>query len=357
MKELLDKDTLSREDIVRLLAAEGEDKKALFEKAAAVKKGLVGSTVYFRGLIEISNVCKKDCLYCGIRRSNTNVHRYTLSDDEILKAVDFAYENNYGSVVMQSGEVSNKSFTERITRLLREIKKRTNQKVGITLSLGEQSRETYQQWFDAGAHRYLLRIESSNPELYKQIHPENSIHTFEKRVQALHDLKATGYQTGTGVMIGLPGQTLDDLAGDLLFLKNFDIDMVGMGPYIEHEDTPLFAKKEALLPLSKRFELSLKMIAILRIVMPDINIAATTALQSIDKLGREKALKVGANIMMPNITPGVYRDDYLLYQNKPCTQDSADDCRNCLEARIHLAGHDIGWGQWGDSKHFAKRKR
>jgi biotin synthase len=157
-------------------------------------------------------------------------------------------------------------------------------------------------------------------------------------------------------MIGLPFQTLEDLADDLLFMKSFDIDMVGMGPYIEHEDTPLYREKDNLLPLETRFELSLKMIAILRIMIPDINMAATTALQSIDKLGREKALKVGANIVMPNITPGAYRDDYLLYQNKPCTQDSSDDCKNCLETRIHLADHTIGWDEWGDSKHFTNRK-
>ncbi len=226
--------------------------------------------------------------------------------------------------------------------------------LGVTISLGEQKDDVYREWFDAGAHRYLLRIEASDNELYRKLHP-SAMHSFERRLKCLRSLQSIGYQTGTGVMIGLPFQTLENLADDLLFMKDFDIDMVGMGPYIEHANTPLAAHSSTLLPLSERFDLSLKMIAVLRILMKDINIAAATALQAIDPLGREKAIKIGANIIMPNITPGVYRDNYALYENKPCTDDAAEDCKSCLEARLHLADADIGYNEWGDSKHYFKR--
>jgi biotin synthase len=176
-------------------------------------------------------------------------------------------------------------------------------------------------------------------------------------LECLFNLQKIGYQVGTGVMIGLPFQTLHDLAGDLLFMKQFDIDMVGMGPYLEHEHTPFFAFHDQLMPREERFQLTLKMIAVLRILMKDINIAATTALQAIDKLGREKGLKAGANVIMPNITPGKYRDDYLLYQDKPCTDEHAEDCKNCLEARVALAEHTIAYGEFGDSMHFRNKTK
>jgi len=210
-------------------------------------------------------------------------------------------------------------------------------------------------WFNAGAHRYLLRIESSNEELYYKIHPKNRQHDFKTRLKALHDLQETGYQTGTGVMIGLPFQTFEHLADDLLFFKDFDVDMIGMGPYIEHTETPLYQHRHELLPLEERFMLTLKMIAILRIMMKDINIAAATALQAIDPVGREKAIKVGANIIMPNITPTINRENYQLYENKPCIDEGADECTNCLGARIAISGDDIGYGEWGDAPHFAAR--
>jgi biotin synthase len=174
-------------------------------------------------------------------------------------------------------------------------------------------------------------------------------------MECLHLLKDVGYQTGTGVMIGLPGQTVEMLADDLLFMHAFDIDMVGMGPYIEHEDTPLYKEKGVLLPIEYRLGLSFKMIAILRIMMKDINIAATTAMQSIDKMGREKAIKIGANVLMPNITPGRFRDRYQLYQNKPCTDDSVEDCMNCVEVRVGMTGNKVGYSKWGDSRHFFSR--
>ncbi|MBE9518745.1 MAG: [FeFe] hydrogenase H-cluster radical SAM maturase HydE, partial [Bacteroidetes bacterium] len=195
----------------------------------------------------------------------------------------------------------------------------------------------------------------SNPELYHRYHPTDTLHDYARRLTCLKTLQRIGYQTGTGVMIGLPFQDTGDLADDLLFMKEFNIDMVGMGPYIEHKDTPLYAYRNQLLPIEERFNMALKMIATLRILMKDINIAAATALQAIDPLGREKAVKVGANIIMPNITPGKYRNDYSLYENKPCVDEEPEECKNCLDVRIQLADGEIGYDEWGDSKHFHKR--
>lgn len=355
--QILSKESLTKEDIVFLLStSDKEDRRSLFQKAAEVKKEYVGNKVYFRGLIEFSNICAKNCYYCGIRSGNKKLNRYILTEQEVLDAAKFAYDNKYASLVIQSGERSDKKFTDLITRLIKEIKKLSNGKLGLTLSMGEQSEETYREWFSAGAHRYLLRIEVSNKDLYKKLHPQNKKHDYEQRKAALKLLQKIGYQVGSGVMIGLPFQTIEDLADDLLFFKEFDIDMAGMGPYIGHKETPLYKYNDQLLPKEERFNLSLKMVALLRIMMKDINIAATTAMQTLDPQGREKALKVGANVIMPNLTPVKYRENYLLYEDKPCIDEEAKECLNCLEARIHLAGDEIGYGEWGDSKHFQKRK-
>jgi biotin synthase len=356
IREILDNRLFTRENLVKLISATGTEAQYILQKAGELKEQVIGKKVYFRGLIELSNVCEKDCLYCGIRRSNDAVIRYNLTEAEVLEAASFALRENYGSIVIQSGEVTNDPFTARIENLVSQIKALSDNRLGITLSLGEQSEAVYRRWFNAGAHRYLLRIESSNPELYGRLHPADGFHRYEQRLNALKLLKDTGYQTGTGVMIGTPFQTIDDLAGDLLFFRDFDIDMVGMGPFIEHDDTPLKQEASNLLPLPERFNLSLKMVAILRLMMPDINIAATTALQAIDPLGREKAVKAGANIIMPNITPGKYRGNYLLYNNKPCTDEEPEQCTGCLDARIHLADGEIGYGEWGDSVHFRKKR-
>ncbi len=353
---LLTKEHFTKDDIVRLLKSNSEEEKALFKKSRETKLKYIGNKIYFRGLIEFSNICHKDCLYCGIRASNKAVNRYNIADKEILKAAKFAYEHNYGSIALQGGERTDPAFVDRITNLLKEIKKLSNNKLGITISIGEQSHEVYQKWFDAGAHRYLLRIESSNPELYHKIHPKDKNHSHATRLKCLKSLQDIGYQTGTGVMIGLPFQTYEDLANDILFMKKFDIDMVGMGPFIEHDQTPIYQYKDQLMPLNSRFQLTLKMIAILRIIMKDINIASATALQAIDPLGREKALKIGANIIMPNITPTQERANYLLYQNKPCTDESAEECTSCMEARINMADGEVGYGEWGDSLHYKSRQ-
>jgi biotin synthase len=355
-KQILDNEDLSRENLITLLEAQGEDRILLFKKSAEIKEKYIGNKVWFRGLIEFSNVCGKNCLYCGIRKGNKNLKRYNLSDKEIFAAAKFAWDSKYGSIALQSGEIESKHFASRIENLLLKIKELSNGELGITLSVGEQEPEVYKRWFDAGAHRYLLRIEATNQELYNKIHPNDIKHNFKRRLDCLKSLQDIGYQAGTGVMIGLPFQTLDDLAGDLIFMKDFDIDMCGMGPYIEHADTPLTITSGKLLPLDERFDLTLKMIAILRIMMKDINIVAATALQAIDPVGREKAVRIGANIIMPNITPGMYRDSYKLYDNKPCTDDSAEDCQSCLEARVNLADSEVVYGEWGDTAHYAKRR-
>ena len=357
VEKILKNDNLSREEIIILLESSGEARRALFRKAAEVKQKYVGNKVFFRGLIEFSNICSKNCYYCGIRKGNKNIERYNLADEEIFSSARFAYENGWGSVVLQSGEVESDSNTARISRILRGIKELSSDKLGITISLGEQSGEVYQDWFGAGAHRYLLRIESSAKDIYSKIHPNDRLHDFDRRLECLKSLQRTGYQTGTGVMIGLPFQTTGHLADDILFMKEVDIDMCGMGPYIEHAGTPLIKHKEQLLPAEIRFDLTLKMIAVIRIIMKDINIAAATALQAIDPVGREKAIMTGANIIMPNITPGKYRDSYSLYENKPCTDESADDCKGCLEARLNMADAEVGYNEWGDSRHYLRRTR
>ncbi len=353
--KIINKQTLTKEDLSYLIGLEGKERDFFLKSVGNKYVESLGKKVFFRGLVEFSNHCTKDCYYCGIRKSNSHSERYDIDDKAIIDAAIFAHQNKYGSLVLQSGERSDKAFTERITRLLKEIKTATSGELGITISLGEQTEEVYQEWFDAGAHRYLLRIESSNKDLYYKIHPEDEKHNFETRVNCLKTLQKVGYQTGTGVMIGLPFQSYDDLADDLLFFKAMNIDMVGMGPFIEHTETPLYQYKEQLWPLQRRFEVALSMIAALRLLMPDINIAAATALQAIDPLGREKALRFGANVIMPNITPTVHRKDYTLYENKPCTDEGAEDCTNCLSIRVEMAGREIGYSEWGDSKHYFKR--
>lgn len=351
----LQKTPFDKAELIRLLTCRDQEEIKLFARSQEVKEQTIGNGVYMRGLIEISNICLKDCLYCGIRRSNTHAERYQLSDEEILQSARFAYEHQYGSIVLQGGERNDKVFTARISRILKEIKKLSNNQLGVTLSLGEQTEETYKLWFTNGAHRYLLRIETSNEELYKKIHPADSLHAFHSRLECIRRLQNCGYQTGTGVMIGLPFQTIEELADDLLFFKSIDIDMVGMGPYLEHKDTPLYQHRGLLLPPSERLRLGLHMISCLRLLMPNINIAATTALQAIDPAGREKALTIGANIIMPNITPMTNRGNYKLYENKPGMDEGAEESTRKLVESVRKSGCEIKFGEWGNSQHFRVR--
>jgi biotin synthase len=370
--------TFSENDMLSWLCEKDPRKlEELFKEARACAVKYVGPKVYFRGLIEFSNICSKNCYYCGIRRDNKDLKRFTMSEGEILEAAKAAYDMGYGSVVLQSGERQDPEYTKFIEALIRKIKALSANELGITLSLGEQDPETYERWFRAGAHRYLLRIETSSPSLYKKLHPED--HSFEERMRCLRTLREVGYQVGTGVMIGLPYQTLADLADDILFFQREDVAMIGMGPYIPHADAPLGKEDKQIStpPLQRgvggdldqnppsspfikggeeRFRLGLVMIALTRLVLKDVNIAAATALQTLDPIGREKGIAAGANIIMPNITPTVYRSLYKLYDNKPCLDEDARKCRACLENRLSAHGCEIGYREWGDSPHFVPHK-
>lgn len=321
--------------------------------AYAVKLATVGNKVYYRGLIEFSNVCSKNCLYCGIRAGNAEVDRYTMTDDEVFENARWALEMNYGSVVLQSGEVSTPAFAERVERLVRGIKELSGGRLGITLSVGEQDEATFRRWYEAGAHRYLLRVETSSRALYERLHPAD--HDFDARVACLRSLRQVGYQVGTGVMIGLPGQTPLDLARDVLFFRELDVDMIGMGPFLPHHQTPL-ADGAGALPPQAAFERALAMISVVRCALPDVNIASTTALQAVEHTGREQGLLAGANIIMPNLTHTRYRTGYQLYDNKPCMDENAHMCRYCLEGRIQSIGETVGYGEWGDSPHARPRR-
>jgi biotin synthase len=348
----------TKENIIELLEEKDPNRvQQLYDDAFKTKIDNVGNKVYLRGLVEITNICRKNCLYCGIRRDNPSNDRYEIDIEDVIPAARFAYEQGYGSMVIQGGERHDKKFRDKITSILKEVRKISSESpLGITLSLGEQPFDVYQEWFEAGAHRYLLRIESSTQELFEKIHPVDESHSFQTRLTALEDLRRAGYQVGTGVMIGLPFQTLGHLADDLLFFKSFDIDMCGMGPYLEHSQTPLYQYKDLLIPKEERLELSLKMVAILRLMMPKINIAATTAMQSIDPAGREKAILAGANVIMPNLTLTEVRGDYSIYENKPGVGEDASITSSSLERMLQNAGIPIGYNEWGDSLHFKDRK-
>jgi biotin synthase len=348
---------LKVDELVTLLSITEKDEfQALYDCAYFLKEQYVGKVAYFRGIIECSNLCIKDCYYCGIRRSNEKIERFLMDEDEIFREALWAYEAEYGSCVIQSGERQDEDYISMMERVVGRIKEATKGDLGITLSLGEQTEETYKRWKAAGAHRYLLRIETTNPELYARIHPAD--HLLEVRKECLAALRRTGYQVGTGVMMGLPGQTIEDLANDLLFLKEIDIDMVGMGPYIPHGDTPLGQEVPPYTDEQKSvaLELGLKMIAVTRIVLKDVNIAAATALQALEYTGREQGLRCGANVIMPNVTETKYRPNYALYDEKPCTDENSSMCRGCLSGRIMGIGETVGFNERGDAPHFHKRK-
>lgn len=331
-----------------------EDCERLYSKAYDMKAKYVGKKVFFRGIVEFSNLCEKNCYYCGLRRENKFVKRYKMTESQALRDAKWAFDNKFGSIVIQAGERTDKAFAKLIEKLILKIKEESNGKLGITLSLGEQEKDTYKRWFDAGAHRYLLRIESSNEDLYKTLHPSD--HSFAKRIKSLETLSHLGYQLGSGVMIGLPGQTTEHLADDILFFRNMDFDMIGMGPFIIHKDTPLaegFTNFEEL--KERQLELSLKMIAVSRILLKDVNIASTTALQALKPDGRELGLLAGANVIMPNITDIEFRPYYQLYENKPCINEGYGECNSCLKRRIEFLGETIGLNEWGDPIHFSRK--
>ena len=359
---VLKKEYWSREDLIYLLGLTDETgRQQLYDAAYAVKAHYVGRIDYYRGLIEFSNICIKNCLYCGIRRDNDEVSRFETDRQDILAMAKWTYDNRYGSLTLQSGERQDAEFITYVESLVRDIKSLSNNELGITLCVGEQTEDTNRRWFEAGAHRYLLRIESSNPQLYTTLHPQDGHHRWNVRKQCLESLRRIGYQVGTGDMIGLPGQTLGDLADDILFYRDMDIDMIGMGPYVVHHNTPIGktvvgSGDDDPAGKKRRLILGLNMIAVTRLFLKDVNIAATTALQALHPLGRELGLKAGANILMPIVTLPKFRPDYLLYDNKPCVEDNPDQCRTCLSSRIASVGDSIGFGKWGDSPHYFKKK-
>ncbi len=316
-----------------------------------------GRTVYFRGIIEFSNICTCDCYYCGIRRSNGDAARYQLAKSEILRQARWCADRGFGSVVLQSGERRDACFVDFVTDVVRSIKRETRSVIlpeglGITLCVGEQSRETYGRFFDAGAHRYLLRIETSSPRLFRRWHPV--CQSFDIRIRCLDHLRSLGYQVGSGVMIGAPWQTTADLAADVAFFRDMDIDMIGMGPYIPHHATPLAAV--GVDAPAVRLRQALLTIAVVRLVLRDVNIAATTALQTLAPLGREKGLASGANVIMPQVTPASCRKNYTLYDDKPCDDETDSGFQKALESRIRGMGRMVGRHQWGDSPHVFHRQ-
>ena len=325
LAEAAKKHQLNKNQIIALL---GEDRheKELFAAADAVRKEFVGDEVHLRGLIEFSNICKNNCLYCGLRRDNRNLKRYRMSPEEIVALATRAVrEYGFKTIVMQSGE--DLWFTpERLKPILTEIKKLD---VAVTLSIGEKTFAEYAAYREAGADRYLIRIETTDKDLYHRLDPGMS---WEERKQCLLNLGKLGYEVGSGIMVGLPGQTLESIADDLLFLKELNIDMAGIGPFIPHKDTP-FAKFPA-----GSVEQTCFLLSLIRLIKPNILLPSTTALGTIDPNGREKGILAGANVVMPNLSPIAVRKKYSLYDNKICTGDESAQCLKFLNGRLNAIG-------------------
>jgi biotin synthase len=322
--------TLTDDGFLALLGGDEAD-PLLFSEADRVRRAVYGTDVYIRGLIEFTNYCKNNCFYCGIRRDNANASRYRLSEEEILSCCAEGFSLGYRTFVLQGGE--DPYFTdERVCRIVSEIRERFPS-CAITLSIGEKSRASYQAYFDAGADRFLLRHETAEDEHYRRLHP--SVMSLENRKRCLFDLKDIGYQVGSGFMVGSPYQTTENLIADLRFLQELRPDMIGIGPYITHEDTPFRNEK------SGGLELTLRMVAILRLMFPYALLPSTTALGTIHPLGRELGLKAGANVVMPNLSPTGVRELYKLYDNKICTGEESAQCVSCLEARVKSAGYRV----------------
>lgn len=347
-------ETLSADDWGVLLSADEPPlRQALAAAALRVKRAEVGPVVRVRGLVEFSNECVKNCRYCGIRRDNRQVTRYRLDTDAVVAGALAAHAAGYGSLVLQAGERRDDAFTDFVARTLETVHAATGHTLGVTLSLGEQSAATYRRWRDAGAHRYLLRVETTNPRLYASLHPAD--HDRDERIACLARLRDTGYQVGTGVMIGLPGQSPRDLARDLLFFREQDVDMVGMGPFIPHDNTPLACAADGFDP-ARQLDLGLAMIACARLLLRDVNIASTTALEALAPDGRALGLLAGANVVMPNHTAADHRPDYQLYRGKPALDESGERNREKLEALAASIGETVGFGERGDAPHYTRRR-
>jgi biotin synthase len=308
-----------------------EDATHLFECARAVREQVYGKAVWLRGLIEFSSYCKNDCYYCGLRRGNTNAERYRLTQDEILACCANGYALGFRTFVLQSGE--DPWFTdERLVDIVSAIRK-GYPTCAITLSLGERNCDSYAALYAAGADRYLLRHETANAAHYAVLHPPEL--TLRNRMECLYALRDTGYQVGCGFMVGSPGQTIGCLLDDLVFLQEFRPEMVGIGPFLPHKDTPLCSKAPGTL------ELTLFLLGVIRLLLPAVLLPATTALGTVHPTGREQGLLAGANIVMPNLSPVGVRKKYLLYDNKICTGEEAAECRLCLQRRVESVGYEI----------------
>lgn len=301
------------------------------EKAQQIRRSIYGNSVFVRGLIEFSNICKNNCLYCGIRRSNKDCDRYRLTEEQIMECCSIGYELGFRTFVLQGGEDG--YFTDEIMCALVHRIRETYPDCAITLSLGERSRDSYQKLFEAGANRYLLRHETADKEHYEKLHPAEM--SFDNRMRCLQDLKEIGYQVGCGFMVGSPHQTPQTLAADLKFIEQFEPDMCGIGPFIPHKDTPFGTEAAGTL------DETLWLLSLIRLMHPYILLPATTALGTIHPLGREKGILAGANVVMPNLSPVSVRKKYELYDNKICTGDEAAECRNCLSGRMRSIGYEI----------------
>lgn len=321
---------LSDEEFKALIETNIYDKE-LFERADKVRRSIYGDKVYIRGLIEISNYCKNNCYYCGIRCGNKNVSRYRLDKEDILSCCSEGYRLGFRTFVMQGGE-DNYYSDELMCDIISEIR-RNYPDCAITLSLGEKSRETYEAYYRAGANRYLLRHETAESEHYNKLHPENM--SLETRKKCLFDLKEIGFQTGAGFMVGSPYQTTDNIISDLRFLQELEPDMIGIGPFLRHNETP-FAEFE-----NGSMELTLRLLAVLRLIFPYVLLPSTTALGTIHPNGRELGLKAGANVVMPNLSPADTRKLYELYENKICTGEEAAESLERLKEKVENAGYRI----------------
>ena len=334
MKKIIDKlfCTLDADDVElkELIESSGYD-NYLYEQAECIRKKYYGTDVYIRGLIEISNYCKNNCYYCGIRASNINADRYRLSKDDILSCCKSGYQLGFRTFVMQGGE--DNYFTDEIICDIVSSIKSMYPDCAVTLSLGEKSYESYLAYYNAGADRYLLRHETANDDHYRKLHPEN-LHP-ENRKKCLFDLNRIGYQTGSGFMVGSPFQTTENLIEDIRFLQELQPAMIGIGPFISHKDTPFKQYTNGSL------ELCLKMLSILRLMFPTVLLPATTALGTISDNGRELGIKAGANVVMPNLSPVKYRKLYEIYDNKICTGEEAAECKFCLQKRMSSIGYNI----------------
>lgn len=347
MNELIEKlhkeNYLKEDELLYLLDNMDEkDKDYLMEKAHETRMSIYGNRVFMRGLIEFTNYCKQNCIYCGIRSGNKTAERYRLSLQDILHCCKIGYELGYRTYVLQGGE-DDYYTDDKIIEMISSIKDKFPD-CAITLSIGEKSYESYKKYYDAGADRYLLRHETASKKLYDSLHPGMS---FENRIQCLKDLEEIGYQVGAGFMVGLPGQTNEGYMMDLMFLKELKPHMVGIGPFIPHKDTPLGGEKGGTVTDT------ITLLSIIRLLLPDVLLPATTALGSIDPMGREKGIKAGANVVMPNLSPTNVRAKYSLYDGKICTGDEAAECRRCIEGRIVKAGFALDMSR-GDHNNWRR---